>query len=139
MGFRKERKQYRLVFKDPELEGFMCLCKSLTVDEFMEVTSLASSFRDPKDNDTRKITKTFDILGDAIIEWNLEDDDGNPIAPDSKSLRQLEFDFVMEIMMAWMMAQSGVPSPLLTGSRNGEISQEDITEQLANLSRSHQS
>jgi hypothetical protein len=139
VGFKKVKKQYRLVFADPDLEGFVCLCKSLSVDEFTSVAELADAIQASNGKDTAKVREMFDILSDAIIEWNLEEDDSEDIMPhDIDHLRTLEFDFVMKIYLAWMAAMADVPNPLPNGSSDGEISPEHLTTLLASSSPSQQ-
>ena len=45
-------------------------------------------------------------------------------AADLVGIKTLDFDFVIEIVMAWVQAMGGVDNPLKSGSSNGATSLE---------------
>ncbi len=135
MGYRRKPREYHLKFEDDEFDGLIVKCGSLSVDEFIEITTLATRLQ-ATTAESDDVARMFDILADKIIEWNLEDDDGKPVGHTPADLRAQDFDFIMTIQMSWMTAMAKVPNPLLSGSNNGGTTQEAITASLANLSRS---
>lgn len=137
MGYRRQAKRYRLVFEDPEMEGLEVLMKSVPIGQFMELTGL--------DENTilgEGVTlaggpvpaRMLHAAGDAIVEWNLEDDDG-PVKPGYDALAAQDIGFVYQIVKAWVEAMSGVPAPLQQGSSGGGPSPEGSLH-LASASRS---
>ncbi len=78
-GYRRKPKQYRLRFEDPDMEGFECLAKSVTVDEFVTLSIMATGLATGATGD---IGSVFDLLASSIVEWNLlEDDDTDTPVP----------------------------------------------------------
>lgn len=139
MGYRRQAKRYWLVFTDPEMEGLKVLMKSVSIAQFMEITGL--------DDNTIlgegvTLAQGAPVAGrlaraaaDAIVEWNLEDDDGNPVKPGFDALMALDMGFVQAIVKAWFEAISGVAAPLPEGSSDGGPSPEGSLH-LASASRS---
>jgi hypothetical protein len=75
-GYRRKSKQYLLKFQDPEMEGFECLTKSVSVDEFTGISALAAEMATGTSGDLSQIMRKFT---DSIITWNLEEEDGTPV------------------------------------------------------------
>lgn len=135
MGYKREPKQYRLKFLEGDMNGFECLMGGLSVDEFIEITTLAQKLS-ANSAEREDVIQLFDMMAVHIAEWNLEDDDDKPIPHDSESMRKLDFEFVMGIQMAWMDAMAKVLGPLPDGSNNGGTTQTALTQSLGELSRS---
>jgi hypothetical protein len=133
MGYQRKPKQYRLKFEDPDMEGFVCLAKSVSVDEFVMLTQLAGDMTGGRNSDLGQV---FDLLAASIVEWNLEDEAGEPLKPTAEVIRAQDIDFTMAILMGWMDAIASVPSPLPGGSPNGGIPPEELRLGLASLSQS---
>jgi hypothetical protein len=131
-GYRRQPKQYRLRFEDPDMEGFVCLAKSVTVDEFIELSAMAAGMATGQTSD---LTPIFELLSRSIVEWNLEDDEGEPLKPTTEVIRAQDIDFTMSILMGWMGAIASVSPPLSGSSPNGGIPSE-VSAQLASLSQS---
>lgn len=130
MGY-KRGKVYRLVFADPEFEGLEVRAKSVPTGDFLKITELMSL----KDSggftadDKDKLTDLFATFADALIDWNVEDDErdeqGNltgrdvPVPPTLEGLLTQDLDMVLEIIKAWMDAVATVPDAVGKGSVSG--------------------
>ena len=136
--FRRERKLYQLTFDDPELDGFECVMSGVSLDRFIEISALAAELETPAGRTRENIEAQFTTLAASLVEWNLDDEDGNPVPCDYDGLADQDFDFVMAIMLGWMKAISQVSVPLDSGSSSGETSPE-ASLGLASLSRSRAS
>ncbi len=140
-GFKREPKQYRLMFEDPSLEGLEVTMRSLTIEKFIELTVLIDSFGKVSDQAVPQtaadMEKLFQAFTKALVGWNLEDDEG-PLLPVYEIVKSQELDFIMQIVLAWSGAMSAVAPPLSEGSSNGAISLEQ-SQQLASLSQSQAS
>jgi hypothetical protein len=165
MGYKRKPRQYRLKFADEDMEGFECLCKSVTVDQFVGMSQQAAGIAV---GEVSGVESMFELLTDSIISWNLEEDDDTPVpvawaicresrkpgepgkpCPDHKpedpgdpgkpcdytGLCAQDIEFTMAILMGWMNAIASVPPPLQGGLSNGGIPQE-VSAQLASLSQS---
>lgn len=52
-------------------------------------------------------------FGDEIlIDWNIEDDDGNPVPATADGLLSQSSDFGLALLDAWKESAAGVPTPL---------------------------
>lgn len=118
MGFNV-RKVYRLVFADPDYDGFEVRAHSVSVDTFLRITQLAN---DSKDDDPGHL-ELFALVGAALVSWNAEDDDG-PIPATAEGFRRLDIDLAFTLIRTWMDAIGGVVGPLGTTSSAGAPSEE---------------
>ena len=122
--FRRERKLYQLTFDDPELDGFECIMSGVSLDRFIEISALAAELETPAGRTRENIEAQFTTLAASLVEWNLDDEDGNAIPCDYDGLAAQDFDFVMKIMLGWMQALSSVPESLGKDSGSGATSPE---------------
>ena len=118
LGYLVEPKGFKLKFE--ERPGLEVTAESLELGEFLNVVKLAG-------NDALEAAKNADQLfvtfANALMSWNVEkrgpDGEVHPVPPTLEGLHSLQFDFVLEIVMAWVQAMGGVDSPLKRGSSNG--------------------
>lgn len=133
--FRRERKLYQINFEDPDLDGFECVMSGVSLDRFIGITALAAELETPEGRTKENIEAQFTTLAASLVSWNLDDEDGHPVACGYEGLRLQDFDFVMAIMSGWMQALSSVPKASESDSPSGATSQEQSLG-LAGLSRS---
>ena len=127
MGYRKQPKRYRLKFEDhPGLEVTM---GSVAVGDFLELAKLVT------DTNAEAVGKLLGIFADALVSWNLEDDAG-AVPADVKGVAAQDFDFVLELVMAWMEAIASVDTPLKQPSASSPPSGLGLSEAMAPLSGS---
>ena len=50
--------------------------------------------------------------GNVLMDWNLEDDDGQPIPANGEGMLQIPLSLAMLVVQYWVEAVSGVSSPL---------------------------
>jgi hypothetical protein len=108
MGFKREPRTYLLVFDDPELEGLEVRARSLSVGEL---------------NDDE--TTLLENFANALVKWNLEDRDGNPLPATLETLNTYpDIDFINGLARAWIKAVAGVGDELGKDSDSGRPSLE---------------
>ncbi|SRR5258706_5587074 len=122
MGFKREAKLYRLKFEDPELNGFQCLMRSLSIREFRDLATLGDTLQSRGDGTEKAFTALFGLVASKLQEWNLEDEDGQPVPSTLEGIEGQELDFVMQVVTAWMTAIAGVAPPLPESLNSGETS-----------------
>lgn len=76
MGY--QRSVLKLKFEDPEFEGFEVRMKRMSVDDMLYLTSL-KDIRGESETE-EGLAKMLEILAEGILSWNLEDEQGNPVA-----------------------------------------------------------
>jgi len=118
MGFRRERKIYKLKFEDPDLAGLEVLARSLPLGEFFKMSSLTEGAENMA-GVAAQAEQLFREFAKSLVSWNLEDEKGRPVPADYDGIQGQEFDFVLAIITAWMEAMASVRPPLPMPSSNG--------------------
>ena len=123
--FRRERTLYDIKFEDdPELAGFWIRMRSVTLEEFVEVTELAAALETPEGRTKENIEKQFQVVGSHLAEWNYADEDGTEYPATYDGLKKLDFRDVMKILYGWMQALTSVPKSSSSDSSSGGTSEE---------------
>jgi len=77
------------------------------------------------------------LFAEAILmEWNLDDDDGQPIPPTFEGMQDLSPPFLSAMIGAWSSAMGEPSPPLAEPSNDGAMSPEESTLRLADVSKS---
>lgn len=123
-GFKPERTAYRLKFEDPTYAGFVCVMGALSVDGLLEVAELSEiDAQNPSAEDFPKIRRLFGLVAEGLIEWNLLDQEDQPVPATLKGLTSQEIPLAFAIVEGWMQAAGGVPGPLPPTSGGGKPSE----------------
>lgn len=126
-GYKREAKVYRLNFTDPEMDGLVVMAKSISTGRLMQLMRLAVRFSEEQggtsrafsDEDLAAIDGLLAGFAQALVEWNLLDDDDQPVPANLEGLQDQEFDFVLTIIMAWLNAVGAVSPDLGKDSNSG--------------------
>lgn len=118
MGYRRNRR-LDLTFNDEEWEGLEVAALRPSLGTYLEMRKL--------EPDATGTDRAVSLFAPCLAEWNLEDDDGNPVPTTEEALREQDPDLVVAILDAWINAVEGVgteggavPAPLATPSNDGE-------------------
>lgn len=120
-GYRRPAKVYRLKFADEDMAGLEVMARSLPLGEFLKVSELAGAVDDAQGM-ASSAGQLFRVFAGSLMEWNLENDFGDPVPADLDGVLSQDLDFIMKIVMAWVSAMSDVDTPLPNGSSNGATS-----------------
>jgi hypothetical protein len=150
MGYKPQKKVFKLKFADPEYEGLEVMAKSVSTGTLLEFQALATEARQStpgltsessreeiaeaiaasngNSDGVEKFSLLVDKFAGVLISWNVEEEvelpDGGtvdvPVPANRDGLLAQDPDFVMAIIMAWTDAVSGVNSPLPNASPSGE-------------------
>jgi len=127
MGYVRQSKILKLKFADPEMEGLEVRARTLPLGQFMELMKLAA-FGEGKftQQDAEHIDSIFRGFSSALVSWNLESPDPRgdeypplPVSTDMDGLYSQDFDFIMDIIKAWMNAIAAITDDLGKGSNSG--------------------
>jgi hypothetical protein len=80
-----------------DLEGLEIKAKRLTMDQMFIMVGLGDLDMDDKAKTLGLISEACQVLADAIVEWNYEDDAGQPVEPTKDNLAALDFDFLVDV------------------------------------------
>lgn len=125
MGYRRKPKVYNLKFQGEEFEGLEVRAKSVDVGRFITLNRLITGGK-PDAEDVDSVTTLFEGFAEALLSWNLEDDDGKPVPATLEGLWLQDVDFGLEIIFAWVNAIGAVSAPLGNGSSGGGKSPEAL-------------
>lgn len=124
MGFKVKRKTYRLIFKDTELDGLEVLAHSLNTGQFLELETAKAERAEGGKAAEGATQRMLGLLAGALVSWNAEDEDGQPIPTTMEGIKSQDLDFNMKIIEAWTDAIGGVKAPLQQTSADGRPSVE---------------
>lgn len=120
-GYRPKRKIYDLDFSDhpdPDMHGLRVKLRAVDTGQAL---GLDAAMEEGGDGG---IMATLKILAAQLIEWNVEDDQGQPVPVGLDAVLAQELDFNMTIVNAWREAIAGVSAPLDSDSPDGGLSLE---------------
>lgn len=121
MGFKMPR-TVRIVFADGIYAGAEVVCRvGITLRESLEFADLESASSDDPKQAVALIEKFFEI---AIVEWNLEEEDGTAIPVTPATLADQPGPFVVQLIEQWKEATQATPKASTDGSPNGKPSAE---------------
>lgn len=112
MGYRRVPTIYTLT----DVEGHEGLVVRMQGVKFGKVRRMLSIGDDVTDQEMNDIQKMF--VG-ALVSWNLEDENGNPIPANSDGVDDQDFDFILAIINSWMGQMTGPDKDLGKGSSSG--------------------
>src|SRR6516164_10971432 len=111
MGFEPEATHYKLRFAD-DLKGLEVTAESLSVDEFLRVSSLAATAQEATAAEgTESVQKLLDAFAENLVSWNLTRR-GHPVPADRAGVGSQKFDLMLKVIMAWMEAIASVDDGL---------------------------
>lgn len=116
MGYRPKQKIYTLEFEDEEYEGLEVRIRGLNTGQVMDIEAARA------DGGDTAIVAMLQLMADRLINWNVEDEDGNPVPTTFDGVRSLDVDFNWAIIDAWQNAVAGVRAPLDEPSTSTEPS-----------------
>lgn len=121
MGYRRERKVYQLRFADEDMAGLVVRARSVPLGQFMDLTAMAGGAGDGKvsADDIKGVIGLFAGFAEALIDWNIEDEDGTPVPATLEGVRSQDADFMLAVVMAWLEAIGDVSAPLGRTSSGG--------------------
>lgn len=103
-GYRPERRVYLLRFEAPEMAGLTVRTRAIPFGILTQAVKLGRQGLTLDDLDT--VDRIFDSFADALIEWNLLDEDGHPVPATADGLAAQDLDLVLTIIMAWTQTAS---------------------------------
>lgn len=124
-GFRTTRKLFKIVFEpDHELHGLEITVKGATLGERRAYTESfpngASTFE--------KLQHEAEHFLSFVVEWNLEDEDGNPLPISYDAFEKaLPFEWITPVISAYTRGSLGQKTPADTEKKSGSGDSTGIT------------
>ena len=120
MGYRRQRKVFRLRFEDePGLEVHVYSVPLGTITGMLDMVKdlSAEGVRRGGAEVLAQVDELFGVFVGALKEWNLELEDGTPVPATVDGLKTQDLDFCLELVLAWMEAVGDVSAPLKRNRR----------------------
>jgi hypothetical protein len=124
MGYKPKKTIYKLVFEDdPDMDGLIVRAHAGTLDDVLYFDTrvpelLAGSMTD------EQLVEMYERLVGLVVEWNIEDDDDQPVPVSVGSFHSFEPEFCAKLLWGWVKAGKQVSRPLETPSVSGDPSLE---------------
>lgn len=107
--------------EDSEFSGLEVRMRRLSIRQMLDVERLSDLRRESEAGEVMEaMTALLDAIGDGLLGWNYEAEDGTPIAAERASLDDLDLDMVLQLVRAWTKAAAGVPLASRPSSPTGE-------------------
>lgn len=119
MGYRPKRKQYKLIFTDPDMAGLEVIATGMRMEMLIRSAGLSGRSAEEVGQDSAAVDVLFSGFAATLVSWNVEDDNGVPVPATKEGLYTQELAFVLEIIGAWTSAVASVPENLSGGSTPG--------------------
>lgn len=126
MGF----KQRKFVFEyDDETNwpGLVVTMRPAKVGEALILDQIVEAAREGIDRafvgDSNTRDEMLSLVSECITEWNIEDDEDQPVPVSVATVEQLEIGLFLDLFMRWVIEVRGVKRPLSKPSPDGEPSQ----------------
>lgn len=116
MGYKPKRKIYTLAFEGEEYEGLEVKIRGLNTGQVMDIDAARA------DGGDSAIVAMLQLMAEQLVEWNVEDDEGQPVPTTFEGVRSLDIDFNWAVIDAWQNAAAGVKDPLDSDSTSTELS-----------------
>lgn len=124
MGYTPGRKVFKLKFEG-DYEGLEVKVKSIPLGKFLKFANLLEiDSKNPSSEDMKELESLFGSFAEVLVEWNLEDEDGQPVPCTSEGLFAQDLDMVLTIILEWSSALSSASRPLHKASNGGKQSPE---------------
>jgi hypothetical protein len=114
VGFTPEATTIRLNFQGGTLEGLEVVTKSVTVKEYNRILGAGGSMSMLESNEL--VLEKFLV---ALVSWNLEIPAGRPVPKTRSGCDRIDSPVLAEILAAWMVGLTSVPTRSPTRSKNG--------------------
>ncbi|KUF18467.1 hypothetical protein [Streptomyces silvensis] len=106
MGYRPKQKIYTLEFEGEEYDGLEVRIRGLNTGQMLDLDTARA------DGSDEAIIAMLQLMADRLVEWNVEDDEGQAVPVTFDGVRSLDLDFNWAIIDAWQNAVAGVAAPL---------------------------
>lgn len=113
------RRTFLLEFEDPSFGGLEVRTRSASLLDLMRMQDLMALPLGHEQHAAER-AELFERLSKIIIDWNLLDDNDEPVPTTPEQLEKEEWPLIRDICRAWVAALVSVPVPLSQPSPDGD-------------------
>lgn len=128
-GYRGGKKIYKLTFEDQDMavdDGVELVIRARAVSfrKLLDLAKIDTSIlgqhvTELSEEDVEMLIGLLTDFAGCIVEWNLTDDEGQPVPTTVDGLLDQDPAWVLRVFMAWFQSIASVPSPLGARLPNG--------------------
>lgn len=115
MGYKPKKKTYNLDFSGTDLDGLEVSLSGLSTGRLVEMMGLVGV----ADKNPEAALKLIDWYAEALQEWNVEDDDDQPVKLTRDNVLAQDIEMNLTVIKAWIQAVAGVTEELGKESTSG--------------------
>lgn len=122
--FQRKAKVYPLEWNEGDFAGMIVRVGPLRYGDMLDggVTMGWNTPSTPRAEWLAGLKATSEAMASVLIDWNLDDEAGNPIPATLAGLRSIDEDQAVAIVMSWAVSVLGISVPLERPSDGGEQS-----------------
>jgi hypothetical protein len=137
MTYTRKPRVFKLEFEEgTHFEGLSMSTRGLSIKEFTSVAlklgDIAGGMENASQTDqlaalprlADALDEIREMFADALIEWNMKEEDGTPTPPTLDGVQLLDDQEFFLLINEWTTAIGGVSAPLGKGSTSGATSPE---------------
>jgi hypothetical protein len=129
MGYRKTVRKIEVSLKGHKVYGQdaehpVAYARGKSLQEYLNLLGYAETEQDGEE--ANGLVRQLEAFGDALVSWNLEDEDGTPVPCTREGLFSIDNDLALALATEWIERLGGKvdeASPLDGTSPSGELSQ----------------
>jgi hypothetical protein len=121
MGYRRNPKTLKLTFDGGEMAGLEVSVRRASTATMRHIVTVAEGAQSGTlEERARRVLDLCDAFGALIYEWNLEDEQGNPLPATAEVLAQEDASFTIALAYGWIDAMAERAQQLLAQSGRDE-------------------
>lgn len=118
MGFKAPGTILKLRYEEEDMNGLVVRARTMPIKRYLELMRLKAQVVD-EDAALDEFERLFTEFAKCLIEWNLEDEDGQPVPTTSEGVLDQDPRFMLRVITPWLEAIGTVPAPLKPSSDSG--------------------
>jgi hypothetical protein len=96
--------------EESEFAGLEVRMKRLSIRQLMRIEKLSDLRKSDKIEEVKSaMTEMLDAVGEGLLSWNYEGEDGEPVPATREALDDLDVDLFLTLVKTWTKAAAGVP------------------------------
>lgn len=112
VGYKRPKATFALSFEDETMEGLEVRCQSVSLETYLRVFELTTGGVDFTPANRDRLSEVLDTFCASVIEWNLEDEDDQPLPCTAATVMAQDRAFIVRLIDAWVTGMVEVPGPL---------------------------
>jgi hypothetical protein len=88
----------------PDEEGLIVRFKAIKIGKLRKLARLIEM---DDDHMLEQMDELFTLMGEGLVSWNLEDEDGNAVEASLEGIEDQDFPFILKLLKLWLGEMTG--------------------------------